>query len=200
MRSVVGLGNPGEEYAATRHNVGFMVVERLAHRWGDRFGAPRRGARLALARFRGQPILLVEPLMFMNCSGEALARIDLGVQLSPDECIVIHDDLDLRYGRVAIKRGGGSGGHRGLASIAAWGGTDFIRVRVGIGRPDQGRDVVDYVLEAFAPEERATLDEILERAGDAVETIVSEGVARAMNKFNSRSAMPDSLCAGQRRE
>jgi peptidyl-tRNA hydrolase, PTH1 family len=199
MWSVVGLGNPGGEYEATRHNVGFLVVERLACRWEATFGPRQRGSRVALTQFRGQPILLVEPLMFMNCSGDALARLDPSLQVSADECIVVHDDLDLDYGRVAIKKGGGTGGHRGLASIVEWGGGDFIRVRIGIGRPENA-DAINYVLGEFTAEERSSLRATIERAADAVEGVLVDGVARAMNKFNMRSTTTDSMPMGQRRE
>ena len=200
MWSVVGLGNPGREYETTRHNVGFMLVERLAYRWGASFGPRRRGSRVALAQFRGQPVLLVEPLMFMNCSGDALARLDPSLQLSAEECIVVHDDLDLTYGRVAIKQGGGTGGHRGLASIVGWGGGNFIRVRIGIGRPPESKDAIKHVLAEFAAEEHASLGATIERAGYAVEAILMEGVVHAMNKFNMRSTTIDSMSMGQRRE
>jgi PTH1 family peptidyl-tRNA hydrolase len=188
MWVVAGLGNPGEVYEATRHNVGFAVVERLAARWGVSFGRPRRGSRVARANIRGQRVALVEPLTFMNCSGEALSGLDADLRPALSEVIVVHDDLDLALGRVSIKRGGGSGGHRGLVSIISWAGADLTRVRVGIGRPPLGHDPAGYVLRRFQPEELATAEEAIDRAADAVEMILSDGVERAMNACNRRPA------------
>ncbi len=187
MRVVAGLGNPGDEYANTRHNVGFMVVERLAQRWGAAFNRPRRGSRLARASFCGEPVVLVEPLMFMNCSGDALARLDADLRPTAVDLIVVHDDLDLDCGRVAVKRGGGTGGHRGLASVVQWGGPDFVRVRLGIGRPPAEHDAVGYVLKPFRTNERPLIAAAIERCADAVEAILTDGAERAMNVFNTRA-------------
>lgn len=187
MRAVVGLGNPGEEYARTRHNVGFWVVEELARRWNADFGRERRGSRVARARFGGDAVLLIEPLMYMNCSGDSLARLDADLRPTANEMIVVHDDLDLACGRVAVKKGGGTGGHRGLASLVAWGGADFARARVGIGRPPLGQEVATFVLRPFRSEERPVIETAVTRAADAVEAILRDGVGRAMNIFNTRS-------------
>ena len=187
MWLLVGLGNPGSEYARTRHNLGFMVLDELARRWGARFGRLRRGSRVARAHFNGEPVNLIEPLMFMNCSGDALARLDADLRPTPDEMIVVHDDLDLSCGRVAIKKGGGTGGHRGLASLVRWGGPDFVRARVGVGRPPAGQDPAVYVLRPFRSTELPVLERAIHRAADAVEAILSDGPERAMNAFNSRA-------------
>ncbi len=200
MRTVVGLGNPGDEYAGTRHNVGFEVVERLARRRGVAFNRPRRGSRVARTSCAGTAVLLVEPLMFMNCSGDAMARLDADLRPAAAEMIVVHDDLDLACGRVAVKRGGGTGGHRGLASLVAWGGGDFARVRLGIGRPAAGEDVTGFVLRRFRRDERELIDAGLERAADAVEAILTDGVERAMNSFNTRPVAADSPSGNQRRQ
>ena len=189
MRTVVGLGNPGEEYVRTRHNVGFLVVEELARRWRTDFGRPRRGSRVARAQFDAQPVILVEPLTYMNCSGDALGRLDADLRPNPAEIVVVHDDLDLPCGRVAVKRGGGTGGHRGLASLVSWGGADFVRTRVGIGRPPVGQDPAAYVLRPFRSQELPVIEEAVQRAADAVETILTDGVERAMNRFNSKPAL-----------
>jgi PTH1 family peptidyl-tRNA hydrolase len=186
MLAVVGLGNPGDEYARTRHNVGFRVVEELARRWGAAFGKARRGARVARARFSGKPVILVQPQTLMNCSAEAVARLDADIRPKPEEMVVVHDDIDLACGRVAVKRGGGTGGHRGLASLVAWGGPDFARTRVGVGRPPIGQEASAYVLRPFRAEERPKIEEAIRRAADAVEAILAIGVERAMNSFNVR--------------
>jgi PTH1 family peptidyl-tRNA hydrolase len=186
MRTIVGLGNPGEDYIRTRHNAGFLAVEEIARRWNAEFGRERRGSRVARARFGGEPVLLVEPLMYMNCSGDALARLDADLRPRPSEMIVLHDDLDLPCGRVAVKKGGGTAGHRGLASLVAWGGGDFIRTRIGIGRPPVGQDTAAFVLRPFRGEERPLIEAAIQRAADAVETILTAGVERAMNTFNTR--------------
>jgi PTH1 family peptidyl-tRNA hydrolase len=188
MRAVVGLGNPGEEYARTRHNVGFWIVEELARRWGADFSRERRGSRVARARFGGEPVALIEPLMFMNCSGDALARLDADLRPSAAEMVVVHDDLDLACGRINVKKGGGTGGHRGLASLVSWCGADFARTRVGIGRPPLGQEVATFVLRPFRSEERSIIDRATMRAADAVEEILTSGVTRAMNTFNSKPA------------
>ena len=189
MRVVVGLGNPGKEYVGTRHNAGFMVVDELARRWGVEFGKERRGARLARSRFAGEPVVLMQPLSFMNCSGDAVARMDADLRPSAGDLVVVHDDLDLAVGRVAVKRGGGTGGHRGLASLVAWGGPDFIRVRLGVGRPPANQDAAAFVLRPFRSEERTAIDGSVRRAADAVEAVLGEGVERAMSAFNSRPAV-----------
>lgn len=186
MRAVVGLGNPGEEYARTRHNAGFLVLAELAYRWRVDFGKLRRGSRVARARFGSESVILVEPLTYMNCSGEALARLDADIRPDAGAMIVVHDDLDLSCGRVAIKVGGGTGGHRGLVSIAAWAGPEFVRVRLGIGRPPIGDDAAAFVLRPFRNEELPLIREAVCRAADAVEAILEKGAERAMSVFNVR--------------
>lgn len=199
MRAVVGLGNPGEEYAGTRHNVGFMVVEELARRWGADFGRARRGSRVARARFRGAAVNLIEPLMYMNCSGDALARLDADLRPLAADMVVVHDDLDLECGRVAVKKGGGTGGHRGLASLVAWCGPDFVRTRIGIGRPPLGQEVATYVLRPFRTPERPIVEKAISRAADAVEAVLGAGVERAMSEFNVRPAAISAETSEERR-
>lgn len=199
MRAVVGLGNPGEEYVRTRHNVGFIVVEELARRWGVEFGRVRRGSRIARARFRGETVTLVEPLMYMNCSGDALARLDADLRPQAADMVVVHDDLDLQCGRVAVKKGGGTGGHRGLASLVAWCGQDFARTRVGIGRPPTGQEAATYVLRPFRPDERPVIERAVIRAADAVEAILGAGVERAMSEFNVRPTATPAETSEERR-
>jgi PTH1 family peptidyl-tRNA hydrolase len=182
---IIGLGNPGGEYAATRHNCGWMVLDVLERR--GRFGRSRREgpAKLATGTLDGYDVALARPTTYMNLSGRAgvhLVRV-LGVPV-PD-VVVIHDDVDLPFGRLRLRRGGSAGGNRGVRSlIESWQNQDFVRVRVGIGRPAEGEDTVDHVLDPFTPEERAALPAILGRAADAVTAIVRDGLERAMTEYN----------------
>lgn len=183
MWVIVGLGNPGAEYAQTRHNVGFMVVETIARRWSIALEWCGTELRLGRGAIAGQPVLLAEPQTYMNCSGEALAHCPRGAD---DQLVVIFDDLDLPSGTVRVRNRGGSAGHRGVASILAHVGEEFARVRVGIGRPPEGHDVADYVLTPLTAGELAALRGDVERASDAVECVVNEGTQTAMNRFNIR--------------
>jgi peptidyl-tRNA hydrolase, PTH1 family len=182
---VVGLGNPGEEYSRTRHNVGYLVVDELAARTGNDI---RRREYLALtsrAMLGRSMVLMMKPQTFMNMSGRAVAAAieDLGPGTS---LVVVYDDLDLPLGRLRIRPEGGAGGHRGVASITEHIGTgSFARVRVGIGRPPEGREVIDHVLSPFDPAEQETAAAVVRRAADAVECIVASGVTTAMQTFNS---------------
>jgi peptidyl-tRNA hydrolase, PTH1 family len=187
MWVIVGLGNPGVEYAQTRHNAGFLVVDTLARRWG----IPRRGAGAALRVGRGciggHPVMVVEPQTFMNCSGTALAQLP---READDALVVVHDDLDLPAGQLRVRRRGGSGGHHGVASIVEQVGPAFARVRVGIDRPPEGADAAAYVLAPLSAADLAALRAGVERAGDAVESLIIDGVEAAMSRFNVR-AVPD---------
>jgi len=193
MRVVVGLGNPGRAYAATRHNVGFMVVEGLARRWCLSLDPTRDGMRTAHGTVHGVEVMLVEPQLYMNRSGDPLARI--APPLTAAQLIVVHDDVDLECARVKVKRDGGTGGHRGLESLVAYFGDQFTRVRVGIGRPPQGTEMVDHVLSAFDDDERDRIASAIERAADAVEHVLRFGEAAAMNQFNTRSTGAQPLAA-----
>ena len=187
MWIIVGLGNPGAEYAQTRHNVGFMVVATLARRWDIALQDPYPALRLGHGRVASQPVCLAQPQTFVNLSGDALAYLE---PTADDAMVVVYDDLDLSAGRIRVRRRGGSAGHRGIASIVDRVGPEFARVRVGIGRPPAGCDVAEYVL---APLSRAELDALradVERASDAVECVIADGVEAAMNRFNTR-ALPD---------
>lgn len=186
MVVVVGLGNPGPEYEHSRHNVGYAVVEELARRWQMPLGSVQNGARSARGIAAEKRVALLEPQLYMNRSGPALQHALGGIEIS--ELIVIHDDLDLELGRVRVKRGGGSGGHNGVASIIDCFGPEFTRVRIGIGRPSPGRDAVDHVLSKFETAESAIVTEAIRRAADATECVLVEGADRAMNTFNSRPA------------
>lgn len=187
MYAVIGLGNPGERYQRTRHNVGFLVVDELARRHdGPRFAAvgPMLVSRAAIA---GAPALLVKPLTWMNRSGVAVAALRDAHDVAADELIVVHDDLDLTPGTVRVKRGGGSGGHNGLKSILALGDAGFTRVRLGVGRSGQAVDAADWVLEPLADGELDDVTAMVARAADAVEAVVADGAERAMNQFNRRA-------------
>lgn len=182
-RLVVGLGNPGERYARTRHNVGFWVVDELGRRWKAAFVADAAN-RLGCFEHASESICLIQPQMYMNRSGEALT------QLAPPACaealVVIHDDLDLDCAAVRVKQGGGTGGHRGLESLRTCFGPDFVRVRVGIGRPLDRTQVIDYVLSPFDATQTNLMDAAVTRAADAVEVVLREGASAAMNRFNRR--------------
>ncbi|HEU5129507.1 MAG TPA: aminoacyl-tRNA hydrolase [Glycomyces sp.] len=185
---VVGLGNPGPKYAANRHNVGFMVADVLARRVGGRFAVSRKvRAEVCEARLGvgGPRVVLVKPLTFMNLSGESVGPLAQYFGIAPESVIAVHDELDIPYGQLRIKRGGGEGGHNGLRSMSKVLGTkDYARVRFGIGRPPGRQDAADYVLKDFAKAERADLDLNLELAADAVEAIIEKGVEFAQNSFN----------------
>jgi peptidyl-tRNA hydrolase, PTH1 family len=184
MRVVVGLGNPGSAYIETRHNVGFAVVEELAARWGVRLSRTCESLRVAEAVCAGEPVVLAAPQLFMNRSGGALAALTGTWQVT--DLIVIHDELDLDPGTVRVKRGGGTAGHRGLASIVEHWGPAFARVRIGVGRPPADTDVADFVLAPFDAADRPVLDVAVRRAADAVESVLHEGCEAAMNRFNVR--------------
>jgi PTH1 family peptidyl-tRNA hydrolase len=184
MRVIVGLGNPGSQYAGSRHNLGFAVVEEVSRRWRLPLGRARHGLRMATGSVAGQHVALIEPQMYMNVSGPALARA--GQHIEAKRLIVVHDDLDLELGSVRVKCGGGTAGHHGLDSIVECYGRDFVRVRVGVGRPPRGEDGIDYVLSRFHEQEREDIAAAVSRAADAVECIITEGQQAAMNTFNVR--------------
>lgn len=185
MKLIVGLGNPGERYAETRHNIGFMVVSRVAA--GAGIALKRQGYQglYGVGRVVGEEVAMLLPQTFMNRSGASVAPACQSLGVPPGDLIVVHDEIDLPFGALRIKTGGGHGGHNGLRSItAALGHGDFVRMRLGVGRPPAGGDVSNYVLSRFASAERQTLPELLDRAVAAVETILSRGSAAAMNEFN----------------
>lgn len=185
MRVVVGLGNPGPAYAGTRHNVGFAVVEELVGRWRLGLGPSRGGLRMAKGTVAGELVMLIEPQLYMNRSGIAVRAG--GAAVETPALIVIHDDLDLELGCVRVKRGGGTGGHRGLESMVECCGADFTRVRIGVGRPPISDEAAAYVLSAFRPGEQELARAAIERAADAVECVLREGEETAMNYFNVRT-------------
>jgi len=184
---VVGLGNPGPTYAQHRHNVGFLVVDELARREHVRFTAPARmRAEVADFRLGGDKVVLLKPRTFMNDSGVAVAKQVAFAKLPVDQVIVIHDELDIDFGQLRIKAGGGDNGHNGLKSIRAHLGTgDFFRVRYGIGRPPGRQDPAGFVLSNFAASDRDEVALQVDRAADAVLALISDGLAATQNRFNS---------------
>lgn len=182
---IVGLGNPGPQYLLTRHNIGFLIVDALAEAHGLKW-TPWPLAEVAEGEIGTQEVVLGKPLTFMNRSGEAVKGLINRYGISPERLLVVHDDIDLPFGRLRLKRRGGHGGHHGVESVmGAVGHGDFPRLKVGIGRPLHKEEVVDYVLSPFTEQERDLLPEIVERALSALETVLSEGLEEAMNRFNS---------------
>ncbi|KAA1029862.1 aminoacyl-tRNA hydrolase [Pseudonocardia sp. EV170527-09] len=187
---VVGLGNPGPEYEGTRHNVGTRVAALLATRAGaGRFSAHKRSnADIAQGRLAGRPVTVAVPRTYMNLSGGPVAGLVQYFSIPPTEVIVVHDELDLDFGVIRLKRGGGEGGHNGLRSISkALGTKDYLRVRFGIGRPPGRQDPADYVLKRFSGVENKELDLGLDLAADAAEALLSEGLEAAQNRFHPLS-------------
>jgi PTH1 family peptidyl-tRNA hydrolase len=187
LKLVVGLGNPGERYAETRHNIGCMVAVRAAARAGIALKRQGYQGLYGVGRLAGEEATVLLPQTFMNRSGASVAPACQSLGVAPGDLIVVHDEIDLPFGTLRIKVGGGHGGHNGLRSItAALGHGDFIRVRVGVGRPPAGGDVSGYVLSRFASAERQALPDLLDQAAAAVEAILARGSAAAMNEFNGR--------------
>lgn len=183
---IAGLGNPGREFRANRHNVGFMAVDRLAERLGTTFSRLESKALVAKAEFDGHRLILVKPQTFMNLSGQAVASLARFYRVQHENLLVIYDDVDLPFGTIRLRPGGGSGGQKGMASIIERLGTqDFPRLRIGIDRPPGRMDAAAYVLQNFNPGEVETLPLILDRAADAVLLFITQGLAAAMTKFNA---------------
>jgi PTH1 family peptidyl-tRNA hydrolase len=191
VKIVVGLGNPGSQYEKTRHNVGWMVLDRLADRagWSGR-GRNRDAAAVVQGRFRGLDLVLVKPLTFMNESGLAVRKVLARERAPLTEMLVVVDDFSLPFGKLRFREGGSAGGHNGLRSIIEELGTEkFSRLRVGIGEPNS--DAVDHVLSQFTRGEKLRLSELLDASADAVETWAREGVNKAANHFNAFELRPD---------
>jgi PTH1 family peptidyl-tRNA hydrolase len=189
---VVGLGNPGPKYAAMRHNLGFMVVDELAARAGMPPFRTKFHGELAEARLGGHSLALLKPLTYMNDSGRSVRAAMTFFKLPLGELVVVHDEIDLPFAEIRLKTGGGDAGHRGVRSIVAdLGSPDFIRIRIGVGRPPPGfrGSPADFVLQGFAPAERAELAPLVTRAADAAELIAGRGLAAAMNQIH-RSKLP----------
>jgi len=190
-KMIVGLGNPGPEYARNRHNIGFQVVDQLAKRHGLAFDKFQKRARLvvgaiALPGDAAQRVLLAKPMTYMNVSGEAVAALAAFYKIAPADILVVCDDLDLPVGRIRLRAGGGSGGQRGVQSIITrLGSQDFPRLRVGIGRPQGQMDAAAYVLQDFSAEQESEMAFVRPKAADAIEAWLAHGVEMAMNQFNA---------------
>ena len=184
---VVGLGNPGDSYRRTRHNVGFAVLDELASRHQVVLGSKRFRALSGKGRVAGRPVLLAKPQTYMNRSGDSVGVMAGWHRIPAERVLVVHDDLDLPLGRMKLKAGGGHGGHHGLRDLKrGLGSGEFLRVRVGIGRPVGADEAYDHVLTSFRPEEHETVSTMIERAADAAEVILADGVRAAMNVYNTR--------------
>ncbi|MDP9093116.1 MAG: aminoacyl-tRNA hydrolase [Actinomycetota bacterium] len=182
---IVGLGNPGPRYTGTRHNAGFFVVDLLAERLGAKFKAHKGRADIVEGRLAGASIVLAKPKSYMNESGGPVVSISRFYKVPVEQITVVHDELDLPFGALRLKRGGGDGGHNGLRSLSsALGNREFTRVRFGIGRPPGRQEPADYVLREFAPAERKELDFLVDRAADAVELLIVQGLEVAQNQYN----------------
>ncbi len=187
MWLIVGLGNPGLRYRYTRHNVGFRVIERLARELSIALNRRSKKARWETGRWEQEKVVLAKPQTFMNLSGEAVSLLANFFSLEGTSIVVVHDDLDLNLGRIKIGVKGGDGGHRGIRSIINHLGTDeFIRLRMGTGRGERSGEESKYVLGVFDDNQEHVVTELIERACEAVKTIIFEGVAAAMNQFNQR--------------
>lgn len=186
---VIGLGNPGPDYAATRHNVGQMVADELARRYGGSFSRAKNNAVTAAIRVggvAGHRVVLGKPLSYMNLSGGPTKALADYYSVPVENVIIIHDELDVPFGAIKLKRGGGSAGHNGLKDVTkALGSPDYVRVRVGVGRPPGRQDAADYVLRPFSAAERKELDLLIALAADAVEDIIEKGLLEAQQRFHS---------------
>ena len=184
---VVGLGNPGPNYAQTRHNLGFMVADRLAARLGSKFKVHKRsGAEIVTGRLGGRPVVLAKPRCYMNESGRQVGPLAKFYSVPPADIVIIHDELDIDFGQIRLKIGGGEGGHNGLRSVAtALGTKDFHRVRIGIGRPPGRKDPAAFVLENFTATERAEVPTLREQAADATELLIELGLEPAQNRVHA---------------
>lgn len=184
---LVGLGNPGREYRDHRHNIGFMVVDKLSIRFGISLTRLQSRALVGTGVMGNKRIILAKPQTYMNLSGQAVAGLVRFYKILPDHLLIIHDDLDLPFGTLRLRPSGGSGGQKGLASIIEHLGTEaFARMRLGIGRPLGGMNPADYVLEPFSIEEQKVLPVILDNAVEAAEAFLNDGIEAAMTRFNGR--------------
>lgn len=190
MKLVVGLGNPGDKYARTRHNVGFMVLERIAEK--NSIALKKKGHQgvYGVGRLAGKEVTLLQPHTYMNLSGASVGSAMKSLGVSPGDLLVLHDDVDLPFGVLRFKTGGGHGGQKGVRHVMdVIGSGDFVRLRLGVGRPPLGQDVADYVLRPFSREEQVFLDELLDHAVEAVGTLFHEGVQKAMNIYHSQESV-----------
>ncbi len=193
MKLIVGLGNPGRIYAENRHNIGFMCLHHFGKTQDIKFNKSVSQARIGTGEVAGQTIILARPQTYMNSSGDSVSRLAKRFNIGTADIIVIHDDLDLPLGKIRIRHGGSSGGHKGIDSIIArLGSRDFTRIRIGIGRPflnnvlpeNEEATIVDYVLSNFTPEETKIVDEVIPRVSEVILSLLAEGLTTTMNKYN----------------
>ena len=192
MKLIVGLGNPGRGYARNRHNIGFMCLSDFARKQGIRFDRKRGKARTGIGEVAGEGVILARPQTFMNLSGESVSRLVSGFDIALDDLLVVHDDLDLSLGKIRLRRGGSSGGHKGVDSIiSSLGSQDFPRLRVGIGRPassenhsENGEGIISYVLSDFTPVEKQIVTQVIPRVSEAMLYLLTDGLLPAMNRYN----------------
>jgi PTH1 family peptidyl-tRNA hydrolase len=192
MRLIVGLGNPGRCYQDNRHNIGFICLNHFARKQAIRFDRKQGKARIGSGEVAGEAVILAKPQTYMNLSGESVRLLVRKFDVTLDNLIVVHDDLDLPLGKIRIRRDGGSGGHKGVESIVAnLGSEDFPRLRIGIGRPTSDSfnqydedEIISYVLSGFAPEEKEVVARTIPLVSDALLSLISEGIDSAMNKYN----------------
>ncbi|NDA79825.1 MAG: aminoacyl-tRNA hydrolase [Actinobacteria bacterium] len=186
---VVGLGNPGDKYSATRHNIGFQVADNLALRLHEKFAASKHRALVAETRLGfgadAPKVIIAKPQTYMNDSGDAVSPLAKYFGTAPDRIIAIHDELDIEFNTLRVKLGGGDNGHNGLKSLTqSLATSDYFRVRVGIGRPNTPQDTADYVLDNFSRNEKSALPELLDRACDAIESLITKGLENTQQNFN----------------
>ena len=193
MNLIVGLGNPGRGYANNRHNVGFVCLNHFAQKQGIQFDKKQCKARVGLGEVTGSKVVIARPQTYMNKSGQSVSLLVKKFNISPDNLLVIHDDLDLPSGKIRIRQGGSSGGHKGVGSIITeLGSQDFVRIRVGIGRPVKNEDstefsedeIINYVLSDFTPDEKQAITQVIPRVSEAILCLLTEGLTTAMNKYN----------------
>jgi peptidyl-tRNA hydrolase, PTH1 family len=186
---IAGLGNPGKNYAGNRHNAGHLVADLLAARMGAGFKRDKSRSQLATGRLAGQPVLLIKPISYMNESGRPVASACVFYKVQPSRVIIVYDELDLPFGTIRLKFGGGDNGHNGAKSVtAALGTREYYRVRIGIGRPPGRIDPAHFVLTDFSAAERQEVPLIIERTADAIETLLGSGLAAAQNQFHAAPA------------
>ena len=193
MKLIVGLGNPGRSYAHNRHNIGFICLNRFARMQGIRFDKKQGQARIGVGEAAGSGVVVARPQTYMNLSGQSVSRLVKRFNITLNNLLVIHDDLDLPLGKIRIRQGGGSGGHKGVDSIITWlGSQDFLRLRVGIGRPAitpgsteiSEADIIAYVLSDFTPGEKQTIARVIPMVSEAILCLLTEGLMAAMNRYN----------------
>jgi PTH1 family peptidyl-tRNA hydrolase len=189
---IVGLGNPGKAYRTSRHNIGFQVVDHLAERHAIAWGRKKFSGECGSGEISGKRVMLLKPQTYMNLSGESVGAASRYLKIGPDKIVVVHDDVDLALGRIQVRMGGGHGGHRGVESVLEdLRGADFYRVRIGVGRPAGAEEVSDFVLEEFSESEQEQVQDTVNRATRAIETLINDGLTAAMNRYNPWSGNAD---------